>query len=201
MKSAVEVLRPNKNNVFPFDSLMGSIGQAVIETQLRIFGYEVYPYVYEKNRANTSSSVTRGYADIATPRAKSMPDLQIYDREADESFLLHIKTTFGTDESGYWINKTKLDDYKLYWPNAFLAIYFISNATIRCCKMDSIKNWAEETIPKISEHGYRLNLTEFTDLPHCFPRIRYEQFDEINTIIQDVFKVFGHPGKNYIVQN
>jgi hypothetical protein len=67
--------------------------------------------------------------------------------------------------------------------------------------MDSIRNWTEEKIQKISESGYRLNLTEFSDLPRCFPRIRHEQFDEINTIIQDVFKVFGRPGKNYIVQN
>ena len=194
MQNTVELFQPNKNDVFPFDSLMGSIGQAIIETQLRSFGYEVYPYIYEKNRAGTNGSTVKGYSDIATPRIKSMPDLQVYDKDANESFLLHIKTTFGTDESGYWMNKNRFDNYRLYWPNAFLAIYFISNATIRCCKIDNIRNWTVETIPKISESGYHLYLSEFSDLPRCFPRIRHERFHEISTVIQDVFKVFGYAG-------
>ena len=201
MKSTVELLQPNRNNVFPYDSLLGSIGQAVVETQLRSFGYEVYPYIYERRRTNAGSPKSKGYSDIPTPRMQSMPDLQVNDKEADESFLLHIKTTFGTDESGYWINKKKFDDYQLYWPNAFLAIYFISNATIRCCKIDNIRNREEEVIPRISESGYHLSLTDFSDLPRCFPRIRHERYNEINTVIQDVLKVFGHPGKNYIIQN
>lgn len=201
MKNTVELLQPNKNNVFPLDSLMGSIGQAVVETHLRSFGYEVYPYIYEKNRSGVNDSEGRGYSGIATPKIKSMPDLRIYDRESNESFLLHIKTIFGTDETGYWINKNRFDNYKLYWPNAFLAIYFISNATIRCCKIDNIRNWTDETIPKISEPGYHLSLSEFTDLPHCFPRIRHDRYNEINTVIQDVFKVFGYAGKNYNIQN
>jgi hypothetical protein len=192
MKNIVEILRPNLNNAFPFDSLMDSIGQAVVETQLRTFGYEVYPYIYEKDRTSVNGSMARGYSDIATPKVKSMPNLQVYDRESDESFLLHVKTTFGTDETGYWINKNKFDSYKMYWPETFLAIYFISNATIRCCKIRDIWDLTEETIQKIPEPGYHLSLLDFSDLPHCFPRIKYQRFFETSMVIQDVFKVFSY---------
>ncbi len=194
MQNTVEIIRPNKNNAFPYDALMGSIGQAVIETQLRSFGYEVYPYIYEKNQAGVDGATARGYSDIATPKIKSMPDLQVNDRDANESFLLHVKTTFGTDESGYWIPRNRFENYKLYWPDAFLAIYFISNATIRCCKIGEIKNYTEETIQKIAESGYHLKLSDFSDLSHYFPRIRHERLREINTVIHDVFKVFGYAG-------
>src|SRR4030067_272933 len=189
MQNTVEIIRPNKNNTFPFDSLMGSIGQAVVETQLRSFGYEVYPYIYEKNQAGANGSMARGYSDIATSKLKSMPDLQVYDRESGESFLLHVKTTFGTEASGCWINKNKFEGYRLYWPEAFLAIYFISNAAIRCCKISEIKHYTEEKIQKIAESGYHLKLNDFSDLPRCFPRIKRDRFGEVSTVIQDVFKV------------
>lgn len=201
MQNTLELLRPNKNTAFPFDTLMGSLGQAVVETQLRSFGYEVYPYIYEDNRAAANSTVKKGYSDMTTTKIRSMPDLQAYDRETEETYLLHVKTTFGTDESGYWISKNKFESYKRCWSEAFFVIYFIPTAVIRCCKIGNIKNWTSVTPRKIYESNYHLDLTDFSDLPCCFPRIRREVFHTVSKDIRDVFKVFGYTAVTEDIRN
>ncbi len=192
MQNTLELLRPNKNTAFPFDSLMGSLGQAVIETHLRSFGYEVYPFNYENNKVKINCSVRKGFSDTTTPIISSMPDLQVFDREVDKNYLLHVKTTFGTNESGYWISKNIFDSYLQYWSDTFLVIYFIPTSVIRCCKIGNIKNCTSVTPPKMSESSYHLDLSDFSDLPCCFPRVRREVFHVLSRDIRDVFKVFGY---------
>lgn len=180
-----------KSNAFSLSFLKGSIGQAVVVTYFCEFGYEIYPFGYENNYANVTRFVKRDYTNVISTLLRSMPDLLVYDRDNDASYLLEIKATSRRDESRYWIAEDDFDSYRKYWAEAFLLIYFIPTANIYCQKINKITHWNKGGLPNVLEPGYYLDLACFSDLPDFFRRIKRERYDELRNEISDILKEYG----------
>lgn len=191
MQNYQQVSTNHKNNNFPLDYLKGSIGQAVVATYLRKFKYEIYPFGYENNYANIFRFKKTDYSDATSMKIRSMPDLLVYDRYNEERFLLQIKATSWKVESRYWIDKDQFDNYKKYWSEALLLIYFIPTTNIYCCRINDIKILSEEPLPNHSELGYYLALAGFSDLPDCFKLIQRDQYNELSRKIKEIFKEYS----------
>lgn len=181
----------NKGNNFPLALLKGKIGQAVIETYLLTFGYEIYPYGYENNYANITRFVRTDYTDAITTKIRSMPDLLVCDKANNERFLLQIKATNTKDESKYWIGKGQFDSYREYWAEALLTVYCIPTGKIYCCKIADITNLTQGLFSGPNDLGYYLNLSNFPDMKHYLRLIEPYSCIKLSKEIEDIIQLFS----------
>ncbi len=187
-----QVLSPHyKSNAFSLSFLKGSIGKAVVTTHFCESGYEIYPFGYENYYANVTRFVKRDYTNATSTILRSMPDLLVYDRDNDETYLLEIKATSRKDESKYWISEDNFDSYRKYWAEAFLLIYFIPTANIYCQRIYKITHWNRGGLPKTLEPGYYLDLAYFYELPDCFRLIKRDRYNELRNEISDILKEYS----------
>ena len=105
---------PLKDSRFAINLLTGSVGKAVVETYFSYFGYETYPFGYENHYANVTRFIKRDPLKTTITKIRAMPDLLVFDREEQESFLVEMKACGNNYVSKYWIEKTKFETYKQY---------------------------------------------------------------------------------------
>ena len=179
---------------FKLNLLKGRLAQAIIETIFQEFGYEVYPYGYESYLTNIINSMRKGNANIPIRKLRATPDLIVYDKELNEGYFLEVKATNTPDETKFWISKSKLQNYRTYWPEAILVIYCIPSANVYCRQvMDiPIEQLPIEQIPITGAHEtYVVNLqSEFLTLPQCFRLIKADKYQEFCQRIRGVLQNF-----------
>ena len=109
-----------------------------------------------------------------------MPDLLIYDRDQQATYLVEAKTTSSVNEEEYWIEKNRFNDYKEKWPETILAVYFTSLNKVYCCNILNTRVVREGTLPGRKESGYYLDLEVFSELPEYFPTMQEESPDGLS---------------------
>jgi hypothetical protein len=194
------VITQNKQNTlshtkvkpFALKLLEGSIGQAVIETYFSHFGYEIYPFGYENHYANVTRFLKRDPLDKTITKVRAMPDLLVFDRENQESYLVEIKASNNTNVSEYWMEKSRFDCYRENWPEAILAIYIISFGEVYCVRISDLKNQKEGVLPNKHDPGYYFDLDYFYNLPYYFRRMDYSRFNDLHNEIQMTLKAFKY---------
>lgn len=183
---------PTKRDDFAMFHLKGSIGRSIIETFFLASGYEVYPFGYENHYANITRFIRKSESDTTMRKVRAMPDLLIYDRQQNESYLLEIKTSSVQDESKYYISKNDLDTYIKHWPEAILIIYCIYTTNIYCRRIQEIKpnNLQQEYFGRSQTLGYILRLGDFYSLPTYFRRIKSQSYRKLRSNIIDALKAY-----------
>jgi DNA-directed RNA polymerase subunit RPC12/RpoP len=181
---------------FLLNLLKGRLAQVLIETILKEFGYEVYPYGYESYLTGIISSMRKGGANIAATKVRVSPDIFVYDRELNEGFFIETKASNLPDESKFWISKSILDMYLSYWPEMVIVVYCIRSTNIYC---RNIKDIALEGLPVVKSgitgrDNYVLNLKdEFGTLPDYFRLIYTDRYKDFCRRIMGVLKEFNRP--------
>jgi len=179
---------------FLLNLLKGRLAQVLIETILREFGYEVYPYGYEGYLTGIVSSMRKGGANIAATKVRASPDIFVYDRELNEGFFVETKASNLPDESKFWISKSTLDMYLTYWPEMVIVVYCIRSKNIYC---RNIKDIRPEKLPVekstiTGRDNYVLNLKdEFGVLPDYFRLIDADRYKDFCLRITGVLKEFN----------
>ncbi len=183
----------DKSNGFALNLLKGSIGQAIVETFLLEFGYEVYPYGYENNYANITRYLRKDCSDTTTTKIRAMPDLIAFDRDRSQCLLLQIKTTSTKDQSKYWIRKDDLDTYIESWPEALLLVYCIRTTNIYCCRIGDFKDkvLTEAYLRKRPTPGYYLDLSEFFPMTKYFGGISPHRYEELRIQIANILRDYS----------
>jgi len=174
----------------------GRLAQVVIETVLREFGYEVYPYGYERYLTSIMRFMSKGDANIAARKVRASPDLFVYDRELNDGFFVETKATNAPDESKYWLTKSVLDMYLSHWPEAVLVVYCMRSMNIYC---RNVKDIHPDELP-IEKSGitgrdnYVLNLKdEFGSLPDYFRLVEPDRYKVFCQRIMGILKEFNQP--------
>lgn len=183
---------PTKRDDFAMFHLKGSIGRAIVETFFLASGYEVYPFGYENHYANITRFIKRSDSDETMMKVRAMPDLLVYDRQQNESFLLEIKTSSVQDESKFFISKNDLDTYRKHWPESILVIYCIFTTNIYCCKIQDIQpnKLQQEYFGRSQTLGYILKLGYFPSLPTYFRRIKSQSYRKLRSEIIETLKAY-----------
>ena len=184
----------NIETEFLLSLLKGRLAQVVIETIFREFGYEVYPYGYERYLTSITKFMTRGDTSTAARKVRASPDLFVYDRESNDGFFVETKATNSPDESNFWISKPTLDTYLTYWPEIVLVVYCIRSMNIHCRSIRDIRP-EELHIKRLRETGrdtYALNLKdEFESLPDHFRLIEPSRYVDFRQRIKGILKEFN----------
>jgi len=130
---------------FYIDLLQGRIAQVIIESILRKFSYEVFPYGYESYLTSIIKELSKPNTDEMVEKIRSSPDLIIYEPEHRRAFLLEIKS-FGGSGNKYSIRKEVYDKYLHHWPNALLTILSTKSKEIYVQSFESIDISADKII-------------------------------------------------------
>lgn len=181
---------------FLLNLLKGRLAQVVIETIFREFGYEVYPYGYERYLASIMRFMSKADANIAARKVRASPDLFVYDRELNDGFFVETKATNVPDESKFWIAKSILDMYLTYWPEAVLVVYCMRSMNIYCRNVRDIclEKLHIERSGITGRDNYVLNLRdEFGVLPDYFRLIEPERYRDFCRRIRGILEEFNPP--------
>jgi DNA-directed RNA polymerase subunit RPC12/RpoP len=184
----------NIETEFLLNLLKGRLAQVVIETIFREFGYEVYPYGYERYLTSIMKFMTKGDASVAARKVRASPDLFVYDRESNDGFFVETKATNSPDESNFWISKSTLDTYLTHWPEVVLVVYCIRSMNIYC---RSVRDIHPDELPIkrsriIGRDNYTLNLKdEFESLPDHFRLIESSRYVDLCRRIKGILKEFN----------
>jgi hypothetical protein len=71
---------------FLLNLMKGNIAQALVETILQAFNYDVYPYGYENYLSTVSKSLSTSLSNVSARRIRSTPDLFVYDNKSKDAF-------------------------------------------------------------------------------------------------------------------
>jgi len=152
--------------------LGGRIGQAILESIFRNFGYEVYPYGYESYLTNIIKHMRKGLPNATVSQIRATPDMLVYDRELNEGFLLEVKTTTQNPKQ-FWIESKQIRRYKKLWSGSILTVIHTPSLGFYCKAIDHIDVAAlTEATPSFApdKQGYNLDLEE--------------QFDNLSTVFR-----------------
>jgi hypothetical protein len=141
-------------NTFALNVLSGNIGKAVIEAYFVHFKYEVYPFGYENHYANVTRFLKRDSLKETITKIRAMPDLLVYNRQMEESYLIETKASNCNKELGYWIEEDRFNCYRKNWQDAVLVIYLISSGEVVCKRISEIEHWTKAPLPNKSKPGY-----------------------------------------------
>jgi len=177
-----------KTNDFALSTLKGNIGRAIVETYLIASKYEIYPFGYEYHFVNVTRYIRKSDSDNTMAKLRNMPDLLVYDRTSNETYLLEIKASSTRDESKCLISKPELDNYIKYWPEAILVVYCIPTGKIYCRRIKEIQ--PESFEQGILKGTYSLKLHDFTDLPTYFTRLKTQEYDSLRKEVIDVLRSY-----------
>ena len=185
----------SKNPDFIINLLKGRIGQVVLESIFRNFGYEVYPYGYESYLTNIIKNLRKNWSNSTIKQIRSTPDTLVYDREFNEGFLIEAKSTTLNPEN-YWIESKQLKKYQELWGSAVLTVIHIPTLRVYCKTIDQIQlDKLAETAPNFAPDllGYTLNLEkQFADLSKQFRLIdRKELASLLDRIKNEIMKKYG----------
>ncbi len=185
----------SKNPDFIINLLKGRIGQVILESIFRNFGYEVYPYGYESYLTNIIKNLKKNLSNPTVKQIRSTPDTLIYDRELNEGFLIEVKTTT-LNPKNYWIESNTIKKYQDLWNSAILTIIHIPTLKIYCKTIDQINlgELNESTPSFTSNSGYRLNLEEkFINLSEQFRLIDKDELTRfVDRIKNEILKKYGN---------
>ena len=185
--------RPNDEKPFAIQLLKGKLGQAVVETYFTHFGYEIYPFGYENHYANVTRFVKRDPMDKTITKLRAMPDLLVFDRVEQESYLVEIKANNLKNKSEYWIEKKCFEGYKSNWLEAFLVVYDFSSGDIRCTKISELYILRKDVLSHNSGEGYFVNWNNFHELQFYFKRMKQHECNELKRQIQEILGNLRNP--------
>lgn|GEM_PF-795863 len=179
------------NQAFPKDVLIGRIAkdilQSIFEESPR---YLVYPFGHESVFANLKRLMHREKlgGDETIERVRSMPDLLIFDREEQKSYLVEVK--FRSWESyRVKIDKHKLEWYKTYWPDSLLVYITHAYSIFYCQRVSEIED---------------LYLEYFERLDRVFPDITLEVLIKYKPYVSNLAQISSgklaksHKPENYV---
>ncbi len=189
-----EARRLANDTDFHLNLTKGRLAQVLIEMVFVEFGYEVYPFGYESYLTNIIMHMKRGTANIPVRKVRATPDLFVYDREANDGFLIEVKATSTWDETRYWLSKLTFDTYQAHWPEAVLVVYCIPTGNIYCQQISQInqQDLLVEKSPTSGWPNYVLNLPrDFQTLPDRFRLIDHVKYEDFKLRLIEIFVSFG----------
>jgi hypothetical protein len=181
----------NDREKFALNAFKGNIGKAVVETYFTCFGYEICPFGYENHYANVTRFISRDPKNITISKIRTMPDLLVFDRDKRESYLIEVKACNNKKELEYWIEKGRFDNYRSFWPEAYLVVYMITSGEIYCTTMSKIRASKEGKLPNKSEIGYYIDLKSFSELYDYFPKMNRQEYIKMSKEILSILRDYG----------
>lgn len=121
---------------FYFREFFGRIGEDVICTIFKTFGYSVHSFGYERLLGSVVEVLSKRNTDSAK-KLRSIPDFVVIGNKEDETFLVEVKATT-RDSKEFLLSKTSADLYDKHWPEALLVVYEVNDNKIWC---NQIKNF------------------------------------------------------------
>jgi len=137
--------------------LIGEIFKSLVAVIFEEAGYEVYPYSRESLSGSLKGQVTR-VTDAATgERVRSTPDLLVFDRSENRTYLAEIKHRKFLDPE----LPAKVDVYRRHWPDSILVFV-----------MKDRPHFLAQVVEKIPSG--ELNAEDFERLDQLFSKIAWD---------------------------
>lgn len=158
---------------------IGNIAKQFVSDLFAESGFDVYPIGYE-SQFSTIKNKIRNNEDDVSRRIRTIPDLLVIDNKKMIPSLIEVK--YRSYSTKMDIKIKELEDYKSFWPEAFII----------CVIPDQIGFYAQK-IRNISSQGEIKNL-EGKDIisidinENFYPIIQFKEFENINLIILNQLK-------------
>jgi len=189
----LEYIKRGNKKSFNIDKLKGSIAEKIIESILIEAGYEVYPFGYETFYRSLLDTLSKNIKDTEAQKLRSFPDLFVFDRKNNKSYILEVKFTNTTDEKEYWLQKHSFDKYVKFWSESILVVFSAKTKRVYCKRVNEIdiQNIPVKTSNRYGKN-YSFDLTkDFHSISKYFLNIDEKKSNEYFKKIKEILRLFN----------